>query len=267
MVETIFLPGVKIAAVVTAVAMNLSPVDDVLAFRRQGNTGDKHPLPYAMILVNSSLWLMYGVLKGDYFPMVFTNFVGVLAGLFHVCAFLYYSTGKLANKSKFDGKPYVALVVLSVMLGLSLIYANGHEGALSQLGTVAIVAMIGLFGSPLVMMQEVIKKKDSSALSRPLSTLSLLCSASWTTYGILEGDVFVWGPNSLAVALAIGQVSLIVLYPATSKATKAAEGKRGSPEKSPVRVELGEIVSDGSLKPDSIQMVTSTLKKLGIVNR
>lgn len=43
--------------------------------------------------------------------------------------------------------------------------------------------------------------------------MSFLCGLSWTLYGYLLGDKFVFIPNLLATILGLIQLTLFVLYP------------------------------------------------------
>jgi len=241
--------GVKIAAVMTAIGMNLSPLDDIAQFRREGHTGEKHPLPYMMIAVNCLTWCFYAVLKGDYFPMLMTNGIGAAAGMFHISAFVYFQTyntetaksgatpqsaKKEGEGSKYDGRPYLAVVFLSIFLWASIIVSHDEKEAASILGTCGILVVCGLFGSPLIVMADVIKSKNSRALSRPLSFLSFLCALSWTTYGFLAQDIFIWGPNSVGLMLATAQLSLILIYPDLEGEDSSASTKTSGIESVPV---------------------------------
>mmetsp|Transcript_10319 Transcript_10319/g.16648 ORF Transcript_10319/g.16648 Transcript_10319/m.16648 type:complete len:304 (-) Transcript_10319:147-1058(-) len=225
-----FLFGIKLAAMISAIGMNLAPLDDIAVFSVQGHTGDKHPLPYAMIAVTCACWCFYAVLKSDYFPMLFTNGIGVTAGIFHLSAFIYYtpsitSRENVENRPKYDGRLYGAFFGVAFMVMVSIVAVKTEEEAVSLLGTLGVLSVCVLFASPLVVMADVLRSRNSKALSRPLSVLSFVCALSWTLYGYLLSDVYIWGPNSIGLLLSVVQLSLIIVYPDPSESGAASSAQ------------------------------------------
>eukprot|EP01132_Coremiostelium_polycephalum_P003178 gene3178-3977_t len=83
----------------------------------------------------------------------------------------------------------------------------------SRLGFIASVVCVIMFASPLEKMKSVLQKRDSEGMLLGVAVLSFLCGISWSIYGLLTGDIYVYLPNILASILSFIQFSLIVLYP------------------------------------------------------
>uniref|UniRef100_A0A7S4DSG2 Sugar transporter SWEET1 n=1 Tax=Lotharella globosa TaxID=91324 RepID=A0A7S4DSG2_9EUKA len=210
------LTGLKFFAVASAIGMILSPVYEVQAFRKEG-TGERHPLPYAMIALNSGLWCFYAILKNDWFPMMATNSIGAFAGYIYLSVFSYYSD---PEKCRYDARKYALGVLFSeMMVAMALFMTTDQMSSDEQcdyLGMLATSILVMTFASPLIVIVQVCRTRNSSALSRPLSVLGFLCACAWTTYGKLIDDVYVWGPNGLGIMLTAMQLLVIVMYPKRS---------------------------------------------------
>ena len=86
------------------------------------------------------------------------------------------------------------------------------------LGLIGCFLSVMLSGSPLVVIKDVVKSKDTSALPFGISCVLFLNSLSWMTYGyFVASDPFIYGPNALAFILTSIQMSLFALYGFPSK--------------------------------------------------
>mmetsp|Transcript_32321 Transcript_32321/g.63155 ORF Transcript_32321/g.63155 Transcript_32321/m.63155 type:complete len:285 (-) Transcript_32321:73-927(-) len=213
------LGSIKVLAVMTSIAMNLSPMEDIRGFKKANSTGEKHPLPYTMIAVNAGIWCFYGVVKGDYFPLLFTNLIGVVAGVHHL-----YMYAKHSNR-KYDVRPFVLMAVVMEAMALSIAATYPASEAAAWLGVYGCTVVVMLYGAPLVTMRDVIKSQNSKALSRPLSALGFICSLVWTMYGTLIGDGYIYYPNGLGVFFTTAQLSLIVIFPDDGDLGKTSKKK------------------------------------------
>jgi hypothetical protein len=75
----------------------------------------------------------------------------------------------------------------------------------------------------------------STRIHAPLATISSLCSACWTAYGIAIKDIYVCMPNIVGLILGLVQLSLVFVYgqrnaskPRLSDITASSELSSGS---------------------------------------
>ncbi|GAB5371893.1 hypothetical protein AAMO2058_001619300 [Amorphochlora amoebiformis] len=242
---------IKALSVMTAIAMNLSPLANIYEFRKRGNTGETHPLPLAMIACNASIWGVYALLKEDYFPLFATNLVSGIGGWTHLMVFKMYSSEK--PPPKYDIMPLILMVILVQFMAISCAYSMEPKESIAWLGTFGVLMVIGVFASPLVVIADVIKSRSSGGLSRPLSIVGFICSVCWTWYGFLIEDVYIWGPNLLGCILTGVQVLLILVFP-----RKRAGKKAGQKTPKSTEIELAPVNStsvEDKQEKGSVEMV------------
>ena len=71
--------------------------------------------------------------------------------------------------------------------------------------------------APLASVVTVIKTKSTESLPFYLILATIGMTSSWTLYGLIIEDSFVTVPNSLGCLIAIGQLMLFSVYPASSQ--------------------------------------------------
>ncbi|GAB5372740.1 hypothetical protein AAMO2058_001690900 [Amorphochlora amoebiformis] len=84
-----------------------------------------HPLPLAMIACNASIWGVYALLKEDYFPLFATNLVSGIGGWTHLMVFKMYSSEK--PPPKYDIMPLILMVILVQFMAISCAYSMELE--------------------------------------------------------------------------------------------------------------------------------------------
>ena len=80
MVAPMLMHALKAAATCAALAIYYTPLQTAKKIRRDQNVGALSPLPFACIVANCSVWVLYGVIGRDWVPMVASNAVGVASG-------------------------------------------------------------------------------------------------------------------------------------------------------------------------------------------
>lgn len=104
-----------------------------------------------------------------------------------------------------------AAVVFAIIL---LTYSASYTSeATSIAGTMAVIMATIMFTGPLDQVSWIVKNKNSIPLD-PLTTVVGIVNASvWVVYGFLTNDTFVWAPNTVAFALCVLQLGLILVFP------------------------------------------------------
>ena len=68
-----------------------------------------------------------------------------------------------------------------------------------------------------------------------VAATSAACSCAWASYGLLEGDIYIWGPNAAGVASSLAQGVLFLLFGCPG----AREHSREPSSLSPTKEEVG----------------------------
>lgn len=115
-------------------------------------------------------------------------------------------------------KKQVAQTMGMAALAFAGIYASLHTAAepkhhMDVLGMISTCTSIAFAASPLARLGSVIRLKDASSLSLPMSAALTVTAASWAMYGIILGNTWVFIPNAFNAVLGALQVCLILAYP------------------------------------------------------
>ncbi|KAF9614925.1 hypothetical protein IFM89_021355 [Coptis chinensis] len=106
--------------------------------------------------------------------------------------------------------PVIALFCIIVFV--STFALHNHRQRKILVGSIGLVASIAMYGSPLVVMKQVIQTKSVEFMPFYLSLFSLLASALWMFYGLLGRDLFLAAPNLVGCPLGISQIVLYWIY-------------------------------------------------------
>jgi len=211
--------ALEICALVSAVVLNATPFVDVRTMIRSGETKDLAPLPWAALMVNASLWLIYGVMIRQLVPMAACNAVGVIAS---TCALVTY---RRLERDKYKSRRASRLFVCGgvVVLGLlyicsdalltSLTYADDVSPSLIRnLGMLGVVVNFMMFATPLAELSKVLRTRSTKTLSLPWAVATFVCGLAWTLMGLKMDDIFVFAPNCFGLLLAFVQFYLFARF-------------------------------------------------------
>ncbi|KAJ4826004.1 hypothetical protein Tsubulata_027597 [Turnera subulata] len=82
------------------------------------------------------------------------------------------------------------LLLFCTTATISALLFHTHQTRKAFVGSVALVASVAMYGSPLVVMKQVIRTKSVEFMPFYLSLFSFLASALWMAYGLLSHDLF-----------------------------------------------------------------------------
>jgi len=181
------------------------------------------PLPYLAMFINCLLWVTYGVLC-DNFTLVLVNFVGFLFASYY--NYLYF---RITNhRDSFLTQCSIALLFYLLSMVYVMFALNDHEQEVRQLGYLAAMCSILMFGSPLASVREVVQKRDAQSIPLLMSLAGTGCSLVWALYGFSLGDSSIVVPNAIGAVLGVFQLSLKWLYPGSASADDFLGRRRGS---------------------------------------
>ncbi|EEF48987.1 bidirectional sugar transporter SWEET3 [Ricinus communis] len=171
-------------------------------------------VPYIVTLGNCLLYTWYGLpvvsCRWENLPLVTINGLGIFFEISFILVYFRFAETR--------GKIKVAITIIPVILyfaataAISSFAFHDHHHRKLFTGSVGLLASVGMYGSPLVVMKQVITTKSVEFMPFYLSFFSFLASSLWLTYGLLSHDLFIASPNFLGVPFGIIQLVLYFIY-------------------------------------------------------
>ncbi|KAM1054800.1 hypothetical protein ACFX2I_002104 [Malus domestica] len=171
-------------------------------------------VPYVTTLLNCLLYTWYGLPvvsnKWENVPLFTINGTGILFELSFIIIYLWFSTAR--GKIKVTATVIPAIVVFCITAIISAAVFHDHQHRKVFVGSVAIVASVSMYASPLVVVKQVILTKNVEYMPFYVSLFSFISSSLWMAYGLLSHDIFVASPNLVGTPLSILQLVLYCKY-------------------------------------------------------
>ncbi|CAM9934526.1 unnamed protein product [Lampetra fluviatilis] len=184
-----------------------------LKIKQKGSTLGLSMFPFVSLCVSCTLWLRYGLLLGDP-TIVYVNAVGASIGVLYSIIFYVNTPHKRSLYRTMVGP---ALLLYAVLLYVKYL-AEDEDAARPHLGMVCTLWTVVNYGSPLATLAEVVRSRSTESLAFPLCAANLVVGTEWFIYGLMLQDMFIQVPNLLGALLGLGQLSLFLVYPSSSKA-------------------------------------------------
>ncbi|KAL4159209.1 hypothetical protein KRP22_006673 [Phytophthora ramorum] len=213
MVDSTVLLVVRILAAFGALALICSPSILLRQIHKQKHVGVASVIPLVMLVINSHVWMMYGYMGENYFPIFSCYVFGDLAALAYVAVYWRYTTEK----------HYVARVLAvatTIVVILSIYAIVGGLGGSGQtraevgrtLGYIGDATAICLYAAPMEKLFQVLKYKSAVFINAHMVMASLTNNVMWFTYGVLTGNWIIIAPNILFVTLNSSTLVLCMVY-------------------------------------------------------
>jgi solute carrier family 50 protein (sugar transporter) len=200
------LSVVSTLATLMSIAMFSAQIPEMRLCTRQRSMQKRPFLPFLTLVLNCSVWLLYGWLSHTLAILV-TNGYGFVCALYYCSVFLTYDDDAERAKQRQQLGAVAAFVLF-----VAVYAARDHVTATPIVGLLASSFAIAVFASPLAQIVHVVKTKSVALLSFPFAVASVVSSGLWTAFGVLAGDGNVYVPNSIAFLLSCAQLSLFALY-------------------------------------------------------
>nr|XP_043612747.1 bidirectional sugar transporter SWEET3 [Erigeron canadensis] len=171
-------------------------------------------VPYTISLFNCLMYTWYGLPVVSYqwenFPMITINGLGILLELSFIIIFIWFTSPK--QKLKAGIMTSAVTTIFSITALISTFVIHDHKTRKQLVGGVGLVASVGMYASPLVVMKKVIQTKSVEYMPFSLSLFSFLASALWMAYGLLGRDLIIAAPNLVGAPLGALQLVLYCKY-------------------------------------------------------
>jgi len=210
-----WLHPLSAAAVVTTIALQLSPLPSSLEIQKARDVKRYDGYPYFSVLAGASQWCLYGSFAAwmtrdmNLLTMVAANGPGVMLGIFYISNFFRFVPAEDARRAAL--KRYLsfggALLLMELIACVTL-----WRGAVFWLGLLGSIGSAQIALSPFKTLPEVLKTRSTRSWPLDLCLWNLI--QSWFTggFGVANSDPWVWAPNLIGVIAAIIQLSIIAIF-------------------------------------------------------
>jgi solute carrier family 50 protein (sugar transporter) len=201
---------VNILATIATACIFLSMIPGMYAVHKKRNTLGVNFYPLAAMFGQSMGWVVYSWADGSFFPVGAVNCLGAVLGAIFSGVYILHEKELRARYMAI----FAAVVVVIIALILYRFLSNQDDDDIAKLlGIFADIMAVIMFGSPLMLMGDVIKMKNSEIIAAPMAVSGLVNGALWTAYGIMQSDYYVLVPNAIGGILCFVQVMLVIIFP------------------------------------------------------
>ena len=217
--------------VITSNLIYLSPLMTVQEALKTNNANALNSLVYSMMIVNGSIWMIYGCLIKNWFVFL-ANFSSIPLSVYYYTASIMVQS---SNGESFQTSKNAAFILMTgeslvfLTTGIALISGITAETGISLMGAVATAIVLLFIASPLSSLYHVISTKSASSIDPRLAIAQLLNGFLWLLYGICISDPVVFGPNIIGILVATTQLILKRIYPEKVPLSISSRSLRSTP--------------------------------------
>ncbi|KAG6574667.1 Bidirectional sugar transporter SWEET7b [Phytophthora cinnamomi] len=211
---------INVLATIATACIFLSMLPGMYIVHKKRKTTGVNFYPLAMMFGQSMGWVIYSLADHAFFPVGAVNCLGAVLGVIFSAVFILHEKERRVRYSIF----FCGVFALIIALLLYRFLGTQDDDTIAKvLGYFADVMAIIMFGSPLMLMGDVIKTKNSEIIAAPMAVSGFVNGALWTTYGIMQTDYYVLVPNAISGLLCLVQVILVVIFPRSRSGEKKGE--------------------------------------------
>jgi len=210
-----WLHPLSAAAVITTIALQLSPLPSSMEIQRDRDVKRYDGYPYFAVLAGASQWCLYGSYAAwqahdaNFLTMVAANGPGVLLGMFYITNFFrFVPTEDVRNMQL---QRYLTFAGVLVLMELACCIVLGH-GAVFWLGLLGAIGSAQIALSPFKTLPEVLRTRSTRSWPLDLCFWNLIQSLFTGGFGLANSDLWVFVPNLIGVIAALFQMALIVSF-------------------------------------------------------
>ncbi|KAM9973912.1 hypothetical protein ACTFIW_007574 [Dictyostelium discoideum] len=185
-----------------------SPIKKFLEIDKNRDVGNNNIYPIIALCGNSLCWVVYGAVSKQ-MSILPVNVIGLFITSYFI--FIFISATSDLNKRRFLSAIYYGyLGGLTIYHLLIVLYVESIDTQNSIFGITSNVAVLIFYGSPVLSLYGVIKSRDRSSINLPLALVSCFAGLTWTLYGIVINNKFIFVPNAAGALLSA--ISLVVYF-------------------------------------------------------
>lgn len=236
----VLLSILKVLTSLSSVGIYMSPIPSMKRVHQTKSTGEMQLLPLVGMFCNYhllyvlplafmlactidqplttrlSVWLhrtLYGLFKGDIFPVSVTTLLGQVMAVIYITIFAL-ATADRAYALKIIGLAAIPVVLttLYAVLVVAGVTGQSSDDAVTVFGYVSLLTTIGFYASPLATLRRVVQTQNAASIPIGMVVAGTICNSLWTLYGLAKSDMFLFVPNAVCVCLGVVQILLYAKY-------------------------------------------------------
>lgn len=203
----------KSMTTVTALAVRLSPLPDIWRIHKTQSTENVSVLPFVALFGTNYLWLLYGYLDANYYPVVTASGFGCITSLIYTAVYCAYTQERrYAFKLTAVATFLLALVTVYAFMGSFGVINQSRGQVVDALGYMAVCVNILLYVSPFETVKKIVATKSAASLPIAMCCMLVANCSLWVVCGVVDNDMFMLTPNVIGATLSLVQVLLYVVY-------------------------------------------------------
>lgn len=210
-----WLCSLSLAAVITTVCLQLSPLPSSLEIRGARCVKRYDGYPYFSVLAGATQWCVYGSFAAyalrdtTLLTMVAANGPGIFFGIFYVSTYLSYVPASDCRRAALKG--YLKFGITLLLAEFVGVLVLGHA-AVFWLGLFGAIGSAQIALSPFKTLPEVLRSRSTRSWPVDLCLWNLIQSTATGGFGVANSDAWVWVPNAIGVIAALIQLTLIAIF-------------------------------------------------------
>lgn len=192
----------------------IAPIVTFSRVIKKKSTEEFSCFPYIIALLNCLLYTWYGLpvvsCGWENFPVVTINGLGILLEFSFILIYIWFASARIKIKVVVTVIPVILVFCITAFTSAFALHDHHHRKVF--VGSVGLVASVAMYGSPLVVVKQVIQTKSVEFMPFYLSFFSFLASSLWMAYGLLSHDFLLASPNMVGSPLGILQLVLYCKY-------------------------------------------------------
>lgn len=209
----VFQQIVNVLAYVLSILTFMSPIPSLVKAWRGRDLGELSFVPFAAMIVNSFVWLAYGLLSDSIFPLFVTMVCCEVLSIAYVVVYFMLCKEKTRPiKILSIAMGVVALVLVYIALARSGVTNQSNDSSATVVGIIADVGSLVMYAAPFETIVQVIRSKDASSMPIHLCLVGAIGNTVWVIYAILASDIIVLVPNSICSTVGWIQVAVYMVY-------------------------------------------------------
>ncbi|KAK1661256.1 hypothetical protein QYE76_049415 [Lolium multiflorum] len=208
--STLFIIG--IIGNIISVLVFVSPIPTFWRIVSSKSTEDFESAPYVLTLLNSLLWLYYGITKPDGLLIATVNGFGAVMETIYVVLFLVYAADPTTRVKTVKLVATLDIGFFGFVFATTTFAIPGLDMKIMIIGLICACLNVFMYGSPLAAVRTVIASKSVEYMPFFLSFFLFLNGGVWATYALLDRDVFLGIPNGIGFFLGGIQLVIYAVY-------------------------------------------------------
>ncbi|CAI5724310.1 unnamed protein product [Hyaloperonospora brassicae] len=210
----------RVATTVSTLCMCISPLSTIIRFHLRRNVGDAAVLPYVTLWVSSHMWMLYGYVIGNIFPVFVTYAIGDTLSVVFLAVYIRWTANRRAAiKTCAIALLWIVAVTTYVVLCKTEVLQQSQQTLSLVMGIIGTSCSLVLYASPLAAIKVVLQTRSSASLPFALILAGTINNLMWVVYGATVPDLFMVIPSAVSAGIGFIQLALCgVFHPSRSAA-------------------------------------------------